>query len=277
LNEGPAEELYDLERDPYEGEQPGGRTPTTTHSHPIGSVRVPIAVFDIDGTLTDTMNVDVECYEAAILEVIGVVVPDHWPALDEVTDPAILEAACQLQGRAMPDASTERRTADRVAELLSIALERTPERFSPIAGARTVFEALGAAGWRVAMATGAWRQSALVKLAGARIPSDGVPLATSSDHRARSDIIRHAVEAVGGGASDAVVYIGDGVWDGRAATSRGYGFVGVGSEADSQQLRRVGAVGVVPDLSDVPLLLKHLDFASHEWRNQTTTGSDEGR
>lgn len=219
---------------------------------------MPIAVFDIDGTLTDTMDVDVECYEAAILELLGVQIPDDWPTLDEVTDSAILAAACERNGHPVPDPPAERRIADRVAELLTAALERSPERFLPIPGARGVFRALRTAGFRIAMATGAWRPSALVKLAGAGIPTEGVPLATSTDHAARSDIIRRAVASVGHPESGEVVYVGDGVWDGRAATALGYGFVGVGPRGQEDRLKHAGAVGVVPDLLDVDRLLAEL-------------------
>lgn len=209
---------------------------------------MPIAVFDIDGTLTDTMDVDVQCFEGAIREVLGIDVPSSWPEMDEVTDPAILRTACEMRGRPTPDAETEARIAARVGELLTVELRERPERFAPIPGARDVFAALTEAGWRVAMATGAWRPSAVVKLAGAAIPFDGVPLATSSDRVSRRDIIEHAVARLGGARGEPVVYVGDGVWDGRAATSLGYGFVGVGAAEKADALRDVGAREVLPDL-----------------------------
>jgi phosphoglycolate phosphatase-like HAD superfamily hydrolase len=218
-------------------------------------------VFDIDGTLTDTMDVDVECYEVAAREVLGIGIPADWASFDEVTDSAILATACARVGRRPPDPASEARVAERVGELLQEAFRRSPERFSPIPGARTVFQALAAAGWRVAMATGAWRPSALVKLEAAGIPTAGVPLATSTDRAARSDIIRHAVASVHGAATDAVVYVGDGVWDGRAAAALGFGFVGIGPVDKVDALGGVGAVGVVRDFSDPSRLMTYLERA----------------
>ena len=226
---------------------------------------MPIAVFDIDGTLTDTMDVDVECYEGAIREILGIEVPATWPSMDEVTDSAILETTCQEHGHPLPDGGTLRRIADRVSELLTIQLRERPERFTPIPGAREIFAGLRGMGWRVAMATGAWRPSTVVKLAGARIPTDGVPLATSTEYRARRDIIRHAVSAFSEQDTDVVVYVGDGVWDGRAATSLGYGFVGLGPTENEAALRGVGASGYVHDLSDAARLVSQLELAGHEF------------
>ncbi len=221
-----------------------------------------LVVFDIDGTLTDTMSVDMECYATALGEELGVDLPSDWETLDEITDSAILAAACDRCGHPCPDAATEDRIARRVGRLLEAELERAPERFLPIPGARTVFSRLREAGWRVAMATGAWRASSLVKLRGAVIPHEGVPLATSSEHRTRRDIIRRAVAANGDDGSASVVYVGDGVWDGRAARGLGYGFVGVGPRTKEPALRDVGACRVIPDFTDFDSFLSTVELAA---------------
>lgn len=219
---------------------------------------MPVAVFDIDGTLTDTNDVDVECYEAALLAELELEIPSDWPSFDEVTDAAILEAACRRRGRPVPDRRVQSRVADRVAELLEIALEAAPDRFRAVSGAEEIFRVLAEAGWNVAMATGAWRPSALVKLRGAGVPHRGVPLASSSDHPVRAEIIRRAVRGFSAEDRGPFVYIGDGVWDGRAALNLGYHFVGVGIGSRSDRLRDVGATAVVPDFSDPDRLLEHL-------------------
>lgn len=221
-----------------------------------------IAVFDIDGTLTDTMGVDIECYVAAVREVVGVDVPEDPEAYDEFTDAAVLETACRLRDHPRPTPDVQRRTALRLAEMLEEALGSTPHRFQPIPGAREVFASLREAGWRVAMATGAWRPSAMVKLTGAEIPFEGIPLATSSEHRARTDIINRAVGEVDGDGPSEVVYIGDGVWDGRAASALGYGFIGIGAGDRKARLRQAGAAAVFEDLSDRGALLSALERVS---------------
>lgn len=210
-----------------------------------------VVVFDIDGTLTDTSEVDIECYEAAVRRELGVEIPEDWASFDEVTDSAILVRACEQRGLPPPDPGVEARVAERVARFLEAALERTPGRFRPIPGAREVFGVLRGHGWRVAMATGAWRPSAMVKLRGAAIPHTDVPLVTSSEHRSRSNIIRNAASQGGaGGERSTVVYVGDGVWDGRAARRLGHPFVGIGVGARRRALREAGAAAVLPHFAD---------------------------
>lgn len=108
------------------------------------------------------------------------------------------------------------------------------------------------------MATGAWRPSALVKLRGAGIPHEHVPLATCSDHSARVDIIRRAVGALAQAPGEPVVYVGDGAWDGRAATSLGYRFVGVAPSGRDGLLREAGAYAVLEDFSEARSLVEAL-------------------
>jgi phosphoglycolate phosphatase-like HAD superfamily hydrolase len=228
---------------------------------------MPVAVFDIDGTLTDTNDVDVECYEAAILAELGLEIPGDWPTFDEVTDAAILATACHRTGRPVPEQEIQDRIANRVAELLEAALAADPDRFRAIPGAEGIFRVLRHAGWGVAMATGAWRPSALVKLRAAGVPLEDVPLASSSDHWSRAEIIRHAVKGFAGEEQGPFVYVGDGVWDGRASMSLGFSFVGVGNGIQGERLMKVGASAVVPDFSDPQLLMDRLGVLSRDRRS----------
>jgi hypothetical protein len=47
--------------------------------------------------------------------------------------------------------------------------------------------------WRVAIATGGWRESAVMKLERVGIPIGGVPIATADEHLSREDIIGAAI------------------------------------------------------------------------------------
>jgi beta-phosphoglucomutase-like phosphatase (HAD superfamily) len=69
---------------------------------------MPGAVFDIDGTLTDTFDVDVECYEEAIRDELGLDITSDWRTFDEVAHAAILRTACERLGRRVPDEGSER-------------------------------------------------------------------------------------------------------------------------------------------------------------------------
>jgi phosphoglycolate phosphatase-like HAD superfamily hydrolase len=47
----------------------------------------------------------------------------------------------------------------------------------------------------------------------------------------------------------AVTYVGDGVWDIKAARNLGWGFIGIASGDGAEQLRRAGAAMVLPNFN----------------------------
>jgi len=220
----------------------------------------PIAVFDIDGTLTDTNRVDHECYVVAVREVLGCEVGDDWGGVQDVTDSNILRELWKRQRAEPLPATVEREVIALFVDLLEVEARRYPDRFRPIPGARDVFARLGGLGWTCAMATGGWRQSAELKLWRASVPFESVPLASASDRILRSDIIRHVLGSVSEPAAPAV-YVGDRPWDVRAARVLGIGFVGVGRGSAADKLREAGAEVVIEDLRDTALLERSLDAA----------------
>lgn len=221
---------------------------------------MPSAVFDIDGTLTDTNAVDHECYVAAVLEVLGLQVGDDWGGVDDVTDSNILRTLwARERSEALPP-SVEQDVIARFVDLLERAALERPDRFRPVRGATEVFGRVAGLGWRPAMATGGWRLSAELKLARAAIPHEDVPLASASEHVRRADIIRHALATEGGARGDReAVYFGDRPWDLRAARALGMSFVGIGTGEAAARLREAGASVVLPDLGDADLLAKTLN------------------
>jgi FMN phosphatase YigB (HAD superfamily) len=80
---------------------------------------------------------------------------------------------------------------------------------------------------RVAIATGCWRESALLKLSTSGFNIDGIPLASCDDSPSRVEIMRSALRMAGGSARE-VTYFGDGEWDLRACKELGWQFVAVG-------------------------------------------------
>lgn len=214
-----------------------------------------VLVFDIDGTLTATASVDGRLFTEALRAVLALPSGEPWSGLTELTDAAILAELCATRPEEDRRA-VERAVQRRFFASLEVAVGTEPEAFQPITGAREIFEAIRVAGWTPAIATGAWRRSAEAKLAAAEIPVDGVPLATSSEHPHRVDIIRHAVRlAASPFEPEEVVYVGDGGWDVDACRELGIGFVGRADAEAAQPLLALGAAAVLPDFSDAGTLI----------------------
>jgi phosphoglycolate phosphatase-like HAD superfamily hydrolase len=225
-----------------------------------------LAIFDIDGTLTATNAVDDECYVRAVGETLDVDCGAvDWSEMPHVTDSGIARCLWTRHRGRVPEQGDLAALQLRFLTLLHAELARAPDRFVAIAGAVDIFQHLRSAGWRVALATGAWRASASVKLRAAGVVATDVPMACADDAESREEIVRLAwqrAEAETATRFRRVVSVGDAPWDVRTAQSLGLPFVGVGTGVAEERLRAAGATTILPHLSDASAVVKALSSAS---------------
>jgi len=222
-----------------------------------------LVVFDIDGTLTDTNDVDDECFRRAVADIFALAYTSlEWSDAPHITDSALARWLCQKHCRRdASDAELPSLTAHFV-DLLRQELTRVPARFSATSGALGLFADLRAAGWGVALATGGWLPSAALKLQAARLYESELVVASASDALTRPEILTLACQRAAdryGQDFDRVVSVGDAPWDVRTAAELGHGFVGVGRRTAA--LREAGARIVLSDFSDRGAVLRTLECA----------------
>jgi len=184
-----------------------------------------LAVFDVDGTLTQTMGLFDRCWVKAAAEVLGTdAISQEWGSYPHTTDSGILAHLFgEHRGRA-PSAEETARTQALYMESLDEACTDAAE----LPGAAAFLDRLRRSGvWTIAIATGNWERAARLKLERAGFDLDGLPIATADDALSREEIVALAV-ARAGADFQRVVYLGDAVWDQRAARLLGMPFVGIG-------------------------------------------------
>ncbi len=212
-----------------------------------------IALFDIDGTLTASNAIDSECRAEAFRDVFGFDLNTNWNAYDHVTDRGIAIQALRERGRLATehDLSLDRA---RCVQLLTERMTKLDE----IPGAGAFLAALLARDWRIALCTGAWGDSARLKMSRAGLPLD-LPLASCDDDISRKAILQRGIALVGGGPHDIVVSFGDAPWDVRAAKSLRLPFIGIASGMRAEELRRSGAAEVFEDYRDAAAVFSAID------------------
>ena len=215
-----------------------------------------LAVFDIDGTLTDTVAVDARCYAEALETVLGIPtrrVAEEWRHYRNITDSGIAAEAVERHLRRDVTEDEIDRLEAVFVEMLIEAFDGEPYSCRPVPGAVEFIGELGESeDWDVALATGGFRQSALLKLARAGFDPPAI-LATCGDATSRQDIVRAALSAVEGSTErpiDSQVLVGDGVWDVEASFRLGVPCVGVARGGVGEALLGRGAVAVLEDFSD---------------------------
>ena len=215
-------------------------------------------MFDIDGTLTETMKVDEECFVRSFEHIFGLVnIDTDWSHYPHTTDPGIFNDVFTSRTGRTPTAQDVSQFRQHFIQLLGATSSQSP--FAPVAGARRLLSRLAQGGsHRASLATGGWRDSARLKMASAGMCFDAHPAATADDALDRESIMRLSMQRAAeryGESFACTVYVGDGVWDARACRSVGIPFIGIGTGSRAARLSAEGAVCVFPDFSDTELFL----------------------
>jgi phosphoglycolate phosphatase-like HAD superfamily hydrolase len=229
-------------------------------------------MFDIDGTLTETMKVDEECFVRSLADVYGFTgVETNWSRYKHTTDSGIFHEIHLARTGRPPSVAEVSHFRQHFVALLG--RESSNSGFAPITGARRLLSGLAdSAEYRVSLATGGWCDSARIKMASAGMCFDDHPAASADDALERESIMkislqraveRHETSFVG------TMYVGDEIWDARACRALGISFMGIGSGGRAVRLASEGAIRVFEDYSDTDLFLQSL--------NEITQAAELGR
>ena len=224
-----------------------------------------LIMFDLDGTLLKSNTLDIQCFSGALISVMGIEnIECDWTDYKYVTDEGIVS---EIVERRLNRPATQNELINirtKILELLQSQAQTNHENFAPIPGALDLFcslKKIRTCG--VAIATGCWRESALLKLSTAGFDTENLPLASSDDSHRREDIMRiaytRALDFWGVAEFETVTYVGDGVWDLRASNKMGYHFIGIGFYNNEAQLRQEGASCIFSDYSDQTTFFTQMD------------------
>ncbi len=184
-------------------------------------------IFDIDGTLLQSASGDDALYRASVTAVLGSV--RFRPSLSDyefVTDSGILLQVLDDNSLALNPGQESEIKAHFVEALSSHIGENGP--FKEVPGAKKMLDSFRTSDVHsVAIATGGWLDSALLKLKSANFDLSQFPLATSDDSFERTKIMELALSRLGS-KFHSITYYGDGPWDRDACLALGWNFVAVG-------------------------------------------------
>ena len=220
--------------------------------HPIAE-SAPAVLFDLDGTLVDSVYQHVLAWREA-LERAGISL-SVWRIHRRIGMSGGLLVNALLRETGLP---VTREETERLRRFHAEAYAQLVGQVRPLPGARELLERLTQAGVPWAIATSGWRESAEPALKLLGVPAD-VPVVTREQVRHAKpdpDLFLAAAGGLGVPIEQSVV-VGDSVWDllaARRARALGVGLLSGGYGDD--ELIRAGAYRVYQDPGD---LLRHLD------------------
>jgi len=217
-----------------------------------------VFILDLDGTLMPSAGIDNRCYWQAVFACFGVSGPlPDLHGFRHVTDSGILDEWCHRElGHAARSEEIEW-IRQRFSQLLEEAFNQQPRHFTPTPGVEDWLEAVGARRHVCAgIATGGWGHSARLKLRHSGLDRFELPLASSDDAIARTDIMRISLGRTLQKVSTdrpTITYVGDSPWDFHASRLLDWRFVGIASGHAAAQLRKAGATCIRPDFKKYDL------------------------
>ena len=212
-----------------------------------------LAVFDNDGTICDSQEVEGRCYAEAILRVTGKSLSTlDWENYEEPTSSCMVRDL--LAGESQSAALVlELAVEEEFVRLLRLERPLFPGDFTPLPGAVEFLRRLESAGHcRTAIATGCFAKSARFKLQCCGIDLDSLPFASSSDAPRRRDILPLAAKRAGFDPHQ-VIYFGDAPWDVKVCQHLGIPMIGIGRR--TEQLQALGVKHVFRDYTQSGAIL----------------------
>ena len=224
-----------------------------------------LAIFDIDGTLTETNKIDSECFIKAFYDSHRITdFETDWTKYQHVTDSGIVTEIFEKKLKyalSKKDFITFKKC---FIENLEESADKNANSFAEIANAKVMLEELKLEqDWAIALATGCFYDSAEFKLKTAKINIGYLPMATADDAVSREEILQIAIKK----SLDfykqkefvKIVSVGDGVWDVRTAKNLNIDFIGIASGQRADKLRQEGAKLIVENFKDYRIFLEYLN------------------
>lgn len=221
-----------------------------------------LVIFDIDGTLIHSHREEFDCFEEALKRTMGISkISKDLRDYEHVTDRGIVN---EIVYRAFNRPATEEEQSaieESFIMLFQENLSSNPP--TPIPGVRGLFNELAEdKDLALAIATGCYFRSAVLKFTHANLPFHHLPISSSNDSTIRTNIMQtahqRAQKTYGIEDFDSITYIGDGPWDIAAVKKLNWNFIGISSNFSEEHLRALGAQRIIKDYSCSNTFFSHL-------------------
>lgn len=221
----------------------------------------PLIIFDIDGTLTATIEADDYGYMQTYKDIYNIDLGEaDWTKFKHVTDLGVSNQIFQDNFKRLPTEKEINSIKTHFLKLLKQQFQQDAAKFREVTGAAAFFNELRKRDYPIAIATGGWQETALFKLKNIGLELNDTPFVSANYHYSRLKITQFAIESVREKYAtdfEKIIYFGDGKWDLLTCREMGIEFIGVDFYGN-EKLKKFGAEIVVEDFTDTKKLFELL-------------------
>lgn len=218
-----------------------------------------LAIFDIDGTLTDSVAPFQASYFAALQPFGFAEIDTNWGGYTHHTDSWIFRKIYETNHGQSPEAHECEKFAAILTKIFHEAIAANP--ITEISGAARFIHRLETeTSWGIAFATGSLKVPAHTKLSVCSIPYAENLVAASDALLTREEIVNAAIDEARkhyGADFQTIVSFGDGEWDYRTARALRLPFIGIGEGPKAERLTKLGNM-VFPDFRNPEAILNYM-------------------
>ena len=206
-------------------------------------------IFDLDGTLVDTVETRIEAWRRTFEEVGVPATRQELEPLIGLDGKRLAREVCALAGQPIDDGRAE--VIDKRCGQIYEELNRDPR---PLPGVRRLFDAIESRGIESAIATSSRKEQVKTSVDALGLAKEPTIVDASHVQHAKPepDLLLRAAEELGVDASTAW-YVGDSTWDMAASVAAAMIPIGVtaGAAVSRQALEGAGAAVVVETLDEI--------------------------
>lgn len=193
-----------------------------------------LIIFDIDGTLLNSMRIDSKYYIQSITDEFGINnINEDWSIYNKITDSGLFEEIYINHFKKKPDDDDFKKHENKFYKILKSIFENQSDIISEIPGAHKIITKLRSLkNYFISIATGSYKKTALLKLNLFNISENDIPLSTANDDKSRENVVKICIDKskyfYNINTFDKIISIGDGIWDLKTAKYLKLPFIGIG-------------------------------------------------
>lgn len=210
-----------------------------------------LILFDIDGTILDSVNADDSCFIQTFNELYKIDLSNtDWNDFSNVTDAGL---TIEIFAKWL-DREPKKEEIENIKAYFKNLLEDHIQQFTVIEKSLSFIElASMQTDFEVGFATGGWKETAELKCNSIGLDLNNYIFKSSNDHYNRDKIIefviKEALEKYNVKEFESITYFGDGLWDFKTTQTLGIDFIGVDVK-NNRKLINLGVEKVIENFTD---------------------------